>query len=133
MSTGPESLQEAADRLERIAPGYLELVRRRAAELGLPPTREARARRTVELVAQAAPIDATPPIASARRIVQAAKRGVGTLVRFYALHLAGQVSTLGDSTALMGEALCDYVAGLEREVSELRERVARLEGRPDAP
>jgi hypothetical protein len=33
----------------------------------------------------------------------------------------------------MGEALTDYFAGLEREVEELRDRVARLEGGQSGP
>ena len=133
MSSGPESLDEAAARLEQIAPGYLAQVRERAAELGLPKTPEERVRRSVTLVSRSAHVNADAPIASARSSTGLVKRGVATLVRFYFLHLTAQVTTLGESTAQMGEALTDYVAGLEKELEDLRERVARLEGGPSGP
>ena len=133
MSTGPESLEAAEARLERIAPGYLAEVRERAAAIGLPKTPEERVRRMTALVSELAVINADAPTGSARRASAVVKRGVGTLVRFYFLHVTGQVATLGESTAQMGDALCDYVAGLEKELVELRERVARLEaGTPDS-
>ena len=133
MSPGPESLDEAAARLEQVAPGYLAQVRRRAADLGLPKSPEERVRRLVDLVSRSAPIDADAPTTSARAATGLLKRGVAALVRFYFLHVTAQVTTLGESTAQMGEALCDYVAGLERELEDLRERVARLEGGPSGP
>ena len=133
MSSGPESLEEAAARLEQVAPGYLAQVRERAAELGVPRTPEERARRSVTLVSRSAHVNADAPIASARSSTGLVKRGVATLIRFYFLHLTAQVTTLGESTAQMGEALTDYVAGLERELDHLRDRVARLEGGQSGP
>lgn len=133
MTSSPESLEEAAARLEQVAPGYLAEVRQRASELGLPKSPEERVRRLVTLVSRAAPINADAPTDSARPATGLVKRGVGALVRFYFLHVTAQVTTLGESTAQMGEALCDYVAGLERELEELRRRVARLEGGPSGP
>jgi hypothetical protein len=133
VSSGPESLDEAAARLEQVAPGYLAQVRQRAAELGVPKSAEERVRRMVTLVSRSAPISADAPVASARSSTGLVKRAVATLVRFYFLHVTAQVTTLGESTAQMGEALTDYVAGLEREVEELRDRVARLEGGQSGP
>ena len=127
MRSRPESLEQAEARLEEAAPGYLAQVRRRAADLGLPKSAEERARRLVDLVSRSAAINADAPTASARPTTGLVKRGVGALVRFYFLHVTAQVTTLGESTAQMGEALTDYVAGLEREVEDLRARVARLE------
>lgn len=126
----PESPEQAARRLDEIAPGYLARIRRRAAELSTPKLPAERARRLIDLVAQSAPIDPEPPI-TGRRPQREMKRVVGRLVRFYFLHVAAQVATLGESTAMMGEALHDYVAGLEAEVAELRDRLVRLEQRPD--
>ena len=133
MSSGPESLEEAAARLEEVAPGYLADVRLRASELGLPKSPEERVRRLVDLVSRSARINPDAPVASARSSTGLVKRGVGALVRFYFLHVTAQITTLGESTAQMGDALSDYVAGLERELEELRERVARLEGDRSGP
>ena len=133
MSSGPESLDEAAARLEQVAPGYLAQVRERAAELGLPKSPEERARRLVALVSRSARVDADAPTASTRASTGLVKRVVAALIRFYFLHVTAQVTTLGESTALMGEALTDYVAGLEHELEELRARVARLEGGQSGP
>ncbi len=54
MTASPETLEEAAARLEAVAPGYLERIRRRAAELGVPRTPRDRARRSVDIVAESA-------------------------------------------------------------------------------
>lgn len=131
--TPPEPVEQAAARLEEMAPGYLDRIRRRAAELGVPRNPQERARRSVDLVVETARIDANAPIGSHRLSGRIAKRVVGTLTRFYVLSLADQMTDLGESTSWMGAALCDYVAGLEAEVHALRERVTRLEetqGRP---
>jgi hypothetical protein len=127
MAAPPETIEEAAARLERIAPGYLEMVRRRAAERGVPGSPEERARRAVAVVSDTAQISPDAPVASRRRGGRLVKRLVAGLVRFYFLHLVQQVAEMGQSTSWMGYALCDYVAGLEGEVAELRARVERLE------
>lgn len=128
-----ESVDEAAARLESIAPGYLEKIRRHAAELGVPTTQAGRARRAVAMVAATAPIDPDVPTESRRRAGRLVKRGVGVLTRFYFVHLTAQMSEFGESTSWMGTALCDYIEGLEAEVAALRERVARLEQAPPSP
>lgn len=125
----PETLEHAAARLEEIAPGYLDRIRGRAAELGIPRTPRRRAERAVDLVVETARIDPNAPIGSHRRSGRVAKRVVGTLIRFYVLSVTDQVSDLGESVSWMGTALCDYVAALEDEVAALSERVDRLEGR----
>lgn len=124
-STG--DLAAAAARLEEIAPGYLDRVRSRAAELAVPKTQAQRARRSVDLVMRSARVDPRPPVSSRRRSGRVVKRVVGSLTRFYVAFLAEQVIDLGESTALMGSALCDYIEGLEAEVAALQERVGRLE------
>jgi hypothetical protein len=129
----PESLDAAAARLEEIAPGYLERIRKRAAGMGVPRTPTERARRSIDLVVEAARINPNAPLVSRRRSGRFLKRVVGSLARFYVVFVADQVTDLGESASWMGSALCDYVDGLEAEVVALRERVTRLEagqGRP---
>lgn len=130
---GGDSLDEAAARLEEIAPGYLARVRRRAGQLGLPRSPADRARRSIELVTDTAHIDANAPVLSSRPAGRFVKRVVRSLVRFYFVWLGEQIADLGESTSWMGTALLDYVAGLEAEIADLRERVRCLEegrGRP---
>ena len=129
----PESLEAAAARLEEIAPGYLDRIRRRAADLGVPRTPLERARRAVDLVEETSHINPAVPVSSTRRTGRILKQGVGKLTYFYVRFVADQVVDMGESASWMGTALCDYVAGLEAEVTALAERVARLEqasGRP---
>ena len=125
--TAPDSLEAAASRLEEIAPGYLDRIRRRAAELGVPRTPLERAQRAVDLVTETAHINPAAPVTSTSRTGRILKQGVGRLTYFYVRFIADQVVDLGESASWMGTALCDYVAGLEAEVGSLRERVARLE------
>jgi hypothetical protein len=125
--TAPDSPEEAAARLEEIAPGYLDRIRRRAAELGVPKTPLERARRAVDLVTETSHINPAAPAGSSRRSGRVLKQAVGRLTYFYVRFIADQVVDLGESTSWMGSALCDYVAGLEVEVASLKERVARLE------
>lgn len=125
--TAPDSPEEAASRLEEIAPGYLDLIRRRAGELGVARTPLERARRAIDLVTQTSHINPAAPVGSNRRSGRILKQGVGRLTYFYVRFIADQVVDLGESASWMGSALCEYVAGLEVEVASLRERVARLE------
>jgi hypothetical protein len=128
----PTALAGAAARLEEVAPGYLDLVRRRAAELAVPTTRQERARRAAQLVARSVETDPALPMSPSRRPGAVAKRAAAVLSRFV-VYTVGQVRGLGESTALMGTELCDYVAELEGEIAELRERVGRLEERRSDP
>ena len=132
-SPSTADLEAAAARLEQIAPGYLERIRGRAGELAVPKTPSDRARRSVDLVMRSARIDPNPPRSSRRRSGRVVKRVVGSLTRFYVAFLAEQAIDLGESSALMGSALCDYIDGLEAEVAALRDRVGRLERAQGSP
>ncbi|HWE53888.1 MAG TPA: hypothetical protein VG435_00145 [Acidimicrobiales bacterium] len=130
--TAPESVEQAAARLEEMAPGYLATVRWRAAEMGVPRTRTERVRRSIGLVAEYAYINPDAPTDSSRLVGRVVKRVVGSVTRFYILRIVHQVTDLGESASWMGQALCDYVGSLEAEVDDLRERVRRLEERSGA-
>ncbi|HET6963709.1 MAG TPA: hypothetical protein VFH58_02985 [Acidimicrobiales bacterium] len=127
MTASPETVEEAAARLEQIAPGYLDRIRRRAAELGLPRTPADGARRSIDIVVDSSRLNLDVPTASQRMAGRVVKRGVAVMVRFYLVFMAEQIRDLGESTSWMGTALYNYVAGLESEVAELRERVRCLE------
>lgn len=133
MTATPETLEEAAARLEAVAPGYLERIRRRAAELGVPRTPRDRARRSVDIVAESATLNLAAPTASRNPVGRVVKRVVAKLVRFYLVFVAEQIRDLGESASWMGNALYEYTAGLEAEVADLRERVRRLEEAQSPP
>ena len=129
----PESLEEAAARLEQIEPGYLAKIRRRATALGVPATGRERVRQSIGLTVETAHMNADVPSASNRRVGRVMKKGVSALTRFYMLHIVSQVNEFAEASAWMGQALMDYTSGLEAEVAQLRERVRRLEERLEAP
>lgn len=131
------ALAQAAERLEGIAPGYLARARRLAAARGLPPNAAARVGQAIDLVDEAAQVDADAPTLSASPGARTVKTAVGRFVRWYMLYMAGQVSELGASVSWLGRALFDYASGVEAEVDrlraevvQLRARVEELEGRP---
>ena len=132
MSSTPESLEEAARRLEQIEPGFLAGVRRKASLLALPQSNRDRVRRSISLAVETAPINADAPGASNRRVGRILKRLVGAATRFYLLHVTNQVAEFAEASAWLGQALMDYTAGLEDEVAELKERVRCLEERLEA-
>ena len=130
MSALPDpALEAAAERLERQAPGYLARTRRLAAGLGLPPTPAERVVRAIDLVDETAQVNADASTYSAQVWNRVMKTTVGRLVRWYMLHMAGQVANLGGSVSWLGRALYDYTAGLEAEVQRLKVEVEQLKAR----
>ena len=120
-------LEAAAVRLDEIAPGYLDRIRRRAAEIAVPRTPLDRARKSIDLLTEVSQVDPNAPVDSDRRSGRFLKRVVRKLTFFSIRFITQQTADLGESASWMGTALCDYVAGLESEVVSLRERVTRLE------
>ena len=132
MSVQPDpALDAAAERLERQSPGYLARARRLAGDLGLPPTPAERVVRAMDLVDETAQVNADASTYSAQLVGRVMKTAVGRLVRWYMLHMAGQVANLGSSVSWLGRAMYDYTAGLEAEVSRLRVEVDQLRARVD--
>lgn len=128
-----DTLAEAAARLEAMAPGYLDRVRRQAAALGRPATEVDRARQAIATTVERAPVSVIPPLVSRKRFGRAVKHAISVAVRFNLLHVAAQVTDLAEASAWMGQAVLDYAVSLETEVADLRERVRRLEERLGAP
>lgn len=125
------SLEDAAERLERQAPGYLARARRLSADLGLPPTPSERVVRAIDLVDETAQVNADASTYSDQMVGRIMKTAVGRLVRWYMLHMAGQVANLGSSVSWLGRAMYDYTSGLEDEVARLRAEVEDLRARVD--
>ena len=119
--------------MESEAPGYLARVRKQAAALARPATEQERARRAIAVVVNNAQIHPNVPFASRRLVGRLLKRVIGTLIRFYIIHINSQVVEFAESSAWMGQSLLDYAESLEAEVATLRARVRRLEEAAEAP
>lgn len=108
----------------------VEGARAAASALGVP-TADADIRAAVAAVEEHAPVDPEPPLDAHRRQAAYAKRVVSRLVRFSNHHLAAQISGLGWSVAWLGRVTAERIEALEAEVTDLRARLARLEGDSD--
>lgn len=122
----PDGLAEAAATLESLQPGYLDQVRRAAAERGVARTRVEQVRRAIKLVADTSDINPDAPLLSRRRSGRALKRVVGSLTRFYIIYVAGQVTDLGHSASWMGASLLEYVGDLEARIQALEAEIEDL-------
>ena len=128
-------LAAAAGRLEQVAPGYLEQVRRAAARLAARPAGPGGdVRAALDDLAWAADIDVDVPTMSARRAPRMVKGAVKRLIGWYVRYLGQQVTVLGQSMTRLGGELVDRVEYLDarteamrRDVSALQERIERLE------
>lgn len=83
------------------------------------------------LVAQEALVDVDAPLRTRRPGARVAKTVIKRATAWYLKYVGDQVSDLGQAIVHLGDALAGRVDGVEREVGELRDRVARLEA--DAP
>ncbi len=138
-----EALTDAVGRLEQVAPGYLEQVRRATSRLVARrsgPSGDPRD--ALAELEEAAAIDVEVPTLARRRAVRLVKVGVRALVGWYMRYVGQQVTALGQSTARLGAALVEAsedlsrrgedlsrrTDGLATEVEALAARVGRLEG-----
>ncbi|HWG74296.1 MAG TPA: hypothetical protein VG184_09605 [Acidimicrobiales bacterium] len=150
------AMAEAADRLEAVAPGYLERVRqatgrlavrarpagvgghedatpdapaheRRGADAGGPlDTGAGAARLALLAVEDAATIDVDVPVASRQRAAQPLKAGVKRLVGWYVSYLGQQVTVLGRSVTRLGAVLVERTEELDARTEAISGDVARL-------
>jgi hypothetical protein len=133
---------EAAATAEH-APGfpreYLDNVRSAAARLAAPSARPDDIRAAVAVIESYAQVDDVAPLDSTNRGTRAAKTAVRKAVFFTTHHLATQVSSLGWAVASLGAAAAERIerleeragaleADLRRELQEVKEHLARLDG-----
>jgi hypothetical protein len=111
---------------------YVDEVRNAAARLAAPEDQADDVRAAVAMLEEHAQINDVAPIDSANRGTRAAKTVVRKAVFFTTNHLATQVSALGWATMQFGNATADRIERLERELREVKERLARLENGDDA-
>ena len=79
------------------------------------------------LLERQASVDVEVPTASRLPGLSLLKRLIKKLMVWYLRFLAAQVTAFGQATARFGVAVARRVDGLEADVDQLRERVARLE------
>jgi hypothetical protein len=123
--------RDAADTAEQrpsFPREYVADVRAAAASLAAPP--DARAddiRAAVAMLEARALVSDVVPVDSRNRPTRVAKTAVRKAVFFTTHHLASQISALGWSVAWLGNATADRIEALERELRDVKERLARLE------
>lgn len=129
-----ERRQADAERLEAVAPGYLERVRAAVARLARRDVAAERSRVALAELRELVDVDVDVPTRSRRRAAGALKAAVKLLVGWYLRYLGDQVTAIGRATVALGEALVDRsertaarTAALGEELQDLRARIERLE------
>ena len=102
-------------------------IRSVAAKLGATKVMPGDIRHAALLLERQATIDLEVPTASRVPGVHLVKQALKKLMIWYLRFLAAQVSAFGQATARFGVTVASRIDELEAEVSELRDRVARLE------
>lgn len=130
-STDPEV---AATRLAAIAPGYLERARAAAGRLAVADGGSSDLRGAIQGVEDTAAIDVDVPTASRQPLVRIFKTAVRRAISWYLRYVGVQITAFGQAVSHLGGLLADRTeaveiktAELEARVSELAERVQRLE------
>jgi hypothetical protein len=104
-------------------------IRNAAAKLGATTVEPGDIRHAALLLERQANVDLQVPTASRVPGVSLVKRVLKKLMIWYLRFLAAQVSAFGQATARFGVTVASRIDELEAEVAELRDRVARLEGK----
>lgn len=104
-------------------------IRAAASRLAASEFRPDDLRHAALLLERQATIDLQVPTASRVPGVSVLKRSLKKLMIWYLRYLGHQISSFGQATARFGVTVANRVDGLESELAELRERVARLEER----
>jgi hypothetical protein len=102
-------------------------IRSVATKLGATKVMPGDIRHAALLLERQANIDLEVPTASRVPGVHLVKRVLKKLMIWYLRFLAAQVSAFGQATARFGVTVASRIDELEAEVTELRDRVARLE------
>jgi hypothetical protein len=102
-------------------------IRAAAARLAASEFRPDDLRHAALLLERQATIDLQVPTASRVPGVSLVKRTLKKLMIWYLRYLGHQITSFGQATARFGVTVANRVDGLDAEVADLRERVARLE------
>jgi hypothetical protein len=123
----PEALRLAAERLERLAPGYLQHARERAASLGLQEGARAEVAAALEDIDAAAGFKVDSPVIAGSAPARAVKVGVRRLVGWYIRQLAERLEAFAHAVSRLGVSLSRSSEELEARLAQLEERMNRLE------
>jgi hypothetical protein len=107
----------------------VQRIRAAAARLAASEFRPDDLRHAALLLERQATIDLQVPTASRVPGVSLVKRSLKQLMIWYLRFLGHQITAFGQATARFGVTVANRVDGLEAEVADLRDRVARLEER----
>jgi hypothetical protein len=118
-------------RLERLAPGYLERVRRAASELAVADPDADDARAALDAVDHFGQIDLDVPTASRLPGVALLKTMIKRLIGWYLGFLGRQLKTFAQAVTNLADILVERNEELTRVSSELQVEVERLSERVD--
>ena len=108
--------------------GRVQRIRAAAARLAASEFRADDVRHAALLLERQATVDLQVPTASRVPGVSLAKRVLKKLMIWYLRFLGHQITAFGQATARFGVTVANRVDGLDADVADLQERVARLEG-----
>jgi hypothetical protein len=109
----------------------VQRIRAAAGRLAASEFRPDDLRHAALLLERQATIDLQVPTASRVPGVSLVKRTLKQLMIWYLRFLGHQITAFGQATARFGVTVANRVDGLEAEVADLRDRVARLEARDE--
>jgi hypothetical protein len=121
----------AEQRLEQIAPGYLERVRRAASELAVEDPEADDTRAALDAVDHFADIDLDVPTGSRIPLAAGLKLAVKKLIGWYLGFFGRQLTNFGQAVSNLADILVERDERRGREVSELKAELERLSKRVD--
>jgi hypothetical protein len=127
-------LAAAEQQLAEQSPGYLDRVRRAAAGLGVADPEADDARAALDAVDHFAVVDLDVPTGSRFPLAHLLKLLIKKLISWYLGYIGRQLTTFGQAVTNLADILVDQTESLSRanaalrsDVTELAERVERLE------
>jgi hypothetical protein len=123
----PATVAEAEERLGRVAPGYLDLVRRAASDLAVVDPEADDARAAMDAVDHFADLDIDVPTASRFPLVGLLKRAIKRLIGWYLGYFGRQLTTFALAVTNLADILVERDEERSGELARLAQRVERLE------
>jgi len=130
--TPAQRLLAAEQRLDAVAPGYLQRARQLAGALAMKDRGDGDVRAVLRDLEETAAFDVDVPVLSRRRAGRYVKSSIKAAVAWYFRYVGQQLIAFGETVAAWGEIVTDRLVDLEQSTAELQSEVARLKSRLSA-